>query len=153
MAAVTNLSDFRAQEEEICHCFHLFPSICHEVMGLDAMILVSLILSFKPTLSLSSFTLIKRLFSSSSFLPLEWYHPYIWSCWYFFLAILIPAYNSSSPAFPMMLNKQGDNKQPCYTPFSIRNQSLVPYKVITVASWPAYRFLRRQVRWLVFPNI
>ena len=25
MAAVTICSDFRAQEEEICHCFHLFP--------------------------------------------------------------------------------------------------------------------------------
>ena len=41
------------------------PSICHEVMGLDAMILVFLLLSFKPTFSLSSFTFIKRLFSSS----------------------------------------------------------------------------------------
>ena len=26
------------------------------------------------------------------------------------------------------------------------NQSVVPYPVLTVASWPAYRFLRRQVR-------
>ena len=42
------------------------PSTCHEVMGPDAMILVFWILSFKPTFSLSSFTLIKRLFSSSS---------------------------------------------------------------------------------------
>ena len=41
------------------------PSICHEVMGPDAMILVSRMLSFKPTFSLSSFTFIKRLFSSS----------------------------------------------------------------------------------------
>ena len=24
----------------VCHCFHLFPSICHEVMGPDAMIFV-----------------------------------------------------------------------------------------------------------------
>ena len=31
------------------------PSICHELMGLDAMILVFLILSFKPAFSLSSF--------------------------------------------------------------------------------------------------
>ena len=37
------------------------PSICHEVMELDAMILVFLMLSFKPAFSLSSFTLIKRL--------------------------------------------------------------------------------------------
>ena len=42
------------------------PSICHEVMGPDAMILVFWMLSFKPAFSLSSFTLIKRLFSSSS---------------------------------------------------------------------------------------
>ena len=42
------------------------PSICHEVMGSDVMILVFWMLSFKPTFSLSSFTFIKRLFSSSS---------------------------------------------------------------------------------------
>ena len=42
------------------------PSICHEMMGLDAMIFVFLMLSFKPTFSLSSFTCIKRLFNSSS---------------------------------------------------------------------------------------
>ena len=41
-------------------------SICHEVMGPDAMILVFWMLSFKPTFSLSSFTFIKRLSSSSS---------------------------------------------------------------------------------------
>ena len=40
------------------------PSICHEVMGSDAMIFVFWILSFKPAFSLSSFTFIKRLFSS-----------------------------------------------------------------------------------------
>ena len=39
-------------------------SIYHEVMGPDAMILVFWMLSFKPTFSLSSFTFIKRLFSS-----------------------------------------------------------------------------------------
>ena len=44
---------------------YCFPSICHEVMGPDAMILVFWILSFKPNFSLSSFTFIKRLFSSS----------------------------------------------------------------------------------------
>ena len=41
------------------------PSICHEVMGPDTMIFF-LILSFKPAFSLSSFTLISGLFSSSS---------------------------------------------------------------------------------------
>ena len=42
------------------------PSICHEVMGLDAMIFVFWMMSFKPTFSLSSFTFTKRFFSSSS---------------------------------------------------------------------------------------
>ena len=41
------------------------PSICHEVMGLDTMILVLWMLSFKPAFSLSSFTF-KRVFNSSS---------------------------------------------------------------------------------------
>ena len=45
------------------------PSVCHEVMGPDAVILVFWMLSFKATFSLSSFTLIERLFSSYSFLP------------------------------------------------------------------------------------
>ena len=44
----------------------VFPSICHEVMGPDAMIFVFKMLSFKPTFSLSSFTFMKRLFSSFS---------------------------------------------------------------------------------------
>ena len=40
---------------------------------------------------------------------------------------------------------------PCCTPFSIPNQSIVPYRVITVASWPAHRFFRGQVRWSGVP--
>ena len=45
------------------------------------------------------------------------------------------------------LNKQGDNIQPWHTSFPIWNQSVAPCPVLTVASWPAYRFLKRQVRW------
>ena len=92
------------------------PFICHEAMQPDAKILVFLILSFKPVFSLS-FTLIKRLLNSfllfanrmalSAYLKLLIFLP----------EILIPAYDSSSPAFLMMhsaykLNKQGDNVQP-----------------------------------------
>ena len=41
MATVTICSNFGAQEDKVCHCFHFFPpSICHEVMEPDAMILV-----------------------------------------------------------------------------------------------------------------
>ena len=41
-------------------------SICHEVVGPDAMIFVFHMLSFQPAFSLSSFTFIKRILSSSS---------------------------------------------------------------------------------------
>ena len=57
MAAVTVYRDFGAQENEVCDCFHCL-SICHEVMGPDAMILVFWMLSFKPAFLLSSFTII-----------------------------------------------------------------------------------------------
>ena len=72
------------------------------------------------------------------------------------LAILIPTCASSSPAFLMMysaykLNKPGDNIQPWCTPFPIWNQSIVLCPVLTVASWPTYRFLKRQVRWSGIP--
>ena len=70
----------------------------------------------------------------------------------FLPAILIPACASSSLEFLMIysaykLNKQGDNIQSWRTPLSTWNQSVVPCPVQTVASWPAYRFLKRQVRW------
>ena len=42
------------------------PFICHEVMRLDAVILIFYMLYFKPAFILYSFTLIRKLFSSSS---------------------------------------------------------------------------------------
>ena len=124
-------------------------------MGPDAMIFMFWMLSFKPTFSLSSFTFIKRLFSSllsavrvvsSAYLRLLM----------FLLTILIPVCASSSPVFLMMyseykLNKQGDNIQPWRTPFPVWNQFIVPCSVLTIVSWLAYRFLRRQVRWSGIP--
>ena len=155
MAAVTIGSNFGAQKKIVSHCFHCFPislpwndgTRCHDLTFLQK--------SFKPAFSLSSFTFIKRLFSfslsairvvSSVYLRLL----------IFLLEILIPACASSSLAFRMMYstykwNKQGDNIQPWCTPFPIWNQSVVLCPVLTVASWPAYRFLRRQVRWSGIP--
>ena len=49
------------------------------------------------------------------------------------------------------LNKQVDNIQPWRTPFPIWNQSVVPCPVLTVASWPAYKFLKSQIRWSGIP--
>ena len=59
------------------------PSILHEVMGPDAMIFVFWMLSFQPTFPLSSFTFIKRLFSSPSLSVIGWCHLHIWGYWYF----------------------------------------------------------------------
>ena len=112
------------------------PSICHEVMGPDAMILVFWMLSFKPTFSLSSFIFIKRLLSSSSLYAIR-VVPSAYLRWLiFFLIILIPTCASSSPAFHIMysaykLNKQGDNIWPWHTPFPIWNQSVVARSVLT----------------------
>ena len=97
------------------------PSICHEVMGPDAMILVFWMLSFKPTFSLSSFTFIKKIFNSSSLSAIRVVSSAYLRLLIFLPAILIPVYASSSPVFPMMysackLNKQGDNIQPWHTP-------------------------------------
>ena len=85
-------------------------------MGLDAMILVFWMLSFKPTLSLSSFTFIKRLFSSFSLSAIRVVLSAYLRLLIFLPAILIPAFASSNLAFHMMysahkLNKQDDNIQ------------------------------------------
>ena len=74
------------------------PSICHEVMGPNAMILVFWMLSFKPTFSLSSFTFIKRLFSSSSLSAIRVISSAYLRLLVFLPAILIPTCASSSPA-------------------------------------------------------
>ena len=82
-------------------------------MGPDTIILVFWMLSFKPTFSLSSFTFIKRLFSSSSLSAIRVVSSAYLRLLIFLPAILIPACASSSPAFLTMysaykLNKQGD---------------------------------------------
>ena len=100
-----------------------------KVMGSDAIFSLWM-LSFKPPFSLSSFTLIKKLFSSSSlsasrvvsfaYLRVLIIHP----------AILIPACDSPSLVFCMMysaykLNKQDDNIQPFLTPLHIWKQPII----------------------------
>ena len=132
------------------------PSVCHEVMGPDAMIFVFGMLSFKPTFSLFSFTFTKRLISSSSLSAIRVVLSAYLRLLIFLPAILILACSSSSPAFLMLysrykLNKQGDNIQAWCAPFPIWNQSVVPCPVLTVDSWPAYRFLKRQARWSHIP--
>ena len=91
------------------------PSICHEVMRPDATILVFGMLSFKSVFSLSSFTLIKRLYSSS-FPSIRMGSSAYLRLMKFLQAILVSACTSSSLAFCTIysaykLNKQGDNIQ------------------------------------------
>ena len=144
LISVTIHSDFGALEEEICHYFHLFTfclsgsngTRCHDFSFVGFFFF--LIFSFKPALSLSSITLIKRLFSSSSLSAIR---VVSFTCLrlFFLSTVLLPACYSSNPAFLLMcsvcrLKKQGDSRQPCCTHFSIVNQSLVPYRVLTVAS-------------------
>ena len=150
MTTVTIRSDFGAQGNKIFHCVHFFPfylpwsdgTKCHD---LSHLMLVSGQL-FHSLLSPSSRgSLVLR------FLPLEWCHLYIWDCCYFFwqswFQLMI------HPARDFILYtlhrsyKQGDNTQPCSYSFPVLNQSVVPYTVLTCCSWPAYRFLKKQVIW------
>ena len=131
---------FRAQENKICHCFHFCPSYllwsdgtrCHDLSFFN--------IEFQASFSLSSFTFIKKHFSSSSFsatgvvssayLGLLIFLQQSWFQLVFHLA-----------TFHMMcsvykLNKQGDDIQPWGTPFPILNQSIVPYLVLYVVYWP-----------------
>ena len=100
-----------------------------ELMGPDAMTFIFWMLSFKPAFSLSSFTFIKRL-SSSSLSAIRVVSFAYLRLLIFLPAILIPACALSTLAFLMMcsaykLNKQGDNIQPWCTPFPVWNRSVV----------------------------
>ena len=123
----------------VCTVSNVSPSICHKAVRRDAMILVFWILSFKPGFFFSSFTFIKRSFSSSLLSALRVVLVVYLRFLIFLPVILILACASSSPAFHMMysaykLNKQGDNIQHWHTPFPIWNQSVVPCLVLTIAS-------------------
>ena len=101
MAAVTISSDFGAPKNKVWHCFHCFliyfpwsdGTGCHDLLFLK---------SFKPSFSLSSFTFIKRLFSSSSLSVIRVVSSAYLRLLIFLLAILIPTCASSSPVFLLM---------------------------------------------------
>ena len=146
MAAVTVHNNFGTQEKKVS----LFPLfICHEAMGSDIITLVFWMLSCQPAFSLSVSSSSKVLLILLNLLPWWWCYLRIWGYWYFswqswFQIVL------HSLAFHMMysaykINKQDDNLQPWRSPFPIWNQSIVPFLVLTVAFWPVYRFLRKQV--------
>ena len=100
----------------VCHCFHCFPiylprsegTRCHDLRFFEC---------FKPAFSLSSFTFIKRLFSSSSISAIRVVlSAYLKLLILRLLTTLIPACASSNLTFHMLysaykLNNQGDNIQ------------------------------------------
>ena len=156
MAEVTICSDFGAPKNKLWHCFHCFPiyfpwsdgTRCHDLRFLNV--------ELKPTFSLSTLTFIRRLFSSPRLSAIRVVSSAYLMLMIFLPAVVIPACASFSPAFLMMdsaykLNKQCGNIQPWCTSFPIWNQSVVPCPVLTVAYLPAYRFLKRQVRWSGIP--
>ena len=149
MGAVTICSDFGAQKNKLWQFPHLFAmkwwdqmpwSSFSECWALGQLFHFPLWLSSRVSLVLLLVSAIRMV--SSAYLRLLIFLP----------AIFISACASSSPVFLMMyseykLNKQGDNIQPWRTPFLIWKQSVVPCPVLTVPSWPTYRFLKRQARW------
>ena len=102
MAAVIICSDFGAPKHKVSHCFHCFPiylpwsdgTKCHDLHFLN--------MKFKPDVSLSSFTFIKRLFSFSSHSAMRVVSSAYLRLLIFLPATIIPACPSSSSTFRMM---------------------------------------------------
>ena len=120
MATVTIHSDFGAQEEEICHYFHLFPFYlpcsngagCHDLSFF-------LMFSLNLALSLSFFTLIKRLFSSSFLSAIRVVSSAYLNLLIFLQTVLIPASASSSLGFHMIYSSYKGQRMPFETGMKI----------------------------------
>jgi len=148
MVAVTICSDFGAQENKVSHCFYFFPIYLpwndgtryHDLCFFECWVLSQLFhcpLSPSSRGSLIPLSAIRVV--PSAYLRLLMSFP----------AILIPASASSSLPFRMMYSAYKLNKQ-VYS-FPNPEQVFVLCPVLTVASWPEYRFFRRQVRWSGIP--
>ena len=119
-------------------------------MGLDAMVLVfeCWVLSqlFHSPLSPSP----RGSLVPFHFLSLEWYHLHIWGYWYFswkswFHLMIHPARHFAWCILHIRWQYTGLS-------YSFPNfESVVPCLVLTITSWPACRFLRRQIRWYGIP--
>ena len=151
MAVVTICSDFAAPQNKVCHCFHCFPS--YLPWWWDQMPWsVFWMLSFKQTFSLFSFTFIKMLFSSSLLSAIRVVSSEVTD--------ISPSNLDSSLCFIQPgisqdvlcievkltgwqytgLTYSFSYLEPICS-MSSSNQSVVPCPILTVASWPAYRFL------------
>ena len=143
MAAVTICSDFGAPKEEICHYLHLFPfylscsngARCHDLS------FFFFNFSLKPAFLLSFFTLIKRLFSSTSLSAIGVVSSAYLRLLMFLPSISTPACNSSCPTFLMRcsghrLNRVTANNCLRYSgcclvnPYIVSNSFVTPWTMI-----------------------
>ena len=111
MASVTICSNFGAKKTQNSHCFHCFPIYLPWSYGPICQDLLFWILSFKPAFSLSSFTLIKRLFNSSLLSAMKVVSSAYLKLLIFLSEILIAAYSSSCLEIHIMYFAYKLNKQ------------------------------------------
>ena len=149
MAEISICSDFEAQKNKVSHCFPIYlpwsdGTGCHDLSFLNV------------ELQGNFFTLLFHFHQEAHYFFLTFCH----QCCVICISEVIdisPSILDSSLGFiqssilmmytAYKLNKQGDNIHPWCTPFPIWNQSVVPWPVLIIASWPEYKFLRRYVRW------
>ena len=110
MAAITICSDLEPPQNKVCHCFHCFPIYFPLSDGTRCHDLSLCTLCLQPTVSLSSFTFIKRLFSSSLLSASKVVSSANLRLLIYLSAILTPACALSSPAFHMMCSAYKLNK-------------------------------------------
>ena len=127
MAAFTICSDFRAQEEEICHYFHLSPPLfAMGVMRPDAMILV--FWKKNRWLSLTVFQNLPKFMSIALVMPSS--HLILWSP-LFLLSSIFPSIRDSSSEPSVLINDQN-------TGDSLRHQSFHEYSM-NIQGWSPLR--------------
>ena len=110
MATIPICTDFEAPKIKPDIVSTVSPSISHDVMGPDAMIFVSECCALSPV-SLSSFTFIRKLYSSSLFSAISVVLSEYLRSLIFLMANWTLASASSSPVFLMMYSAFRSNKQ------------------------------------------
>ena len=148
MAAGPICSDFGAPKNQVCHCFHHFPTDfpwndetgCHDLSVEFKTTFFSLLFQFhQEALKFFNFCYNGGVICIFDIIDIALGN--LGSS----LCFIHPSISHDFSAYK--LNKQRDNFQPWCTPFLIWNQCIFPCPVLTVAYWLAYRFLRSQVRW------
>ena len=156
MAAITICSDFGAPSKQCLTLFPQFPIYLPWRDGTEAIIFVFWMLSLKPKFSLSSFTFIKRRFNFSSLSARR-----VLSFAYHHVIDSSPGNLDSSLCFfqpslshdvlsILVIQAWGQYRALTYS-FPYLEPVCCSMSSSNFASWPEYRFLKRQVRWSGIP--